>query len=69
MASYESLDSCGLEWKRSNCKVGEEEVPGDEDLLDIDSLEILLHCKAGWTHETNGADRLVMSDWRNLKAK
>lgn len=67
--SYETIESCGLEWKRLNGKIDEEEVPGDYDVPDTDSLKLLLQCDSGWTQHTNPIDPGVESAWENLKAE
>lgn len=47
VSSYTSIGSCGLEWKRFNDEIDKEEVPGDDNVQDIDSLEVLQRRNAG----------------------
>lgn len=39
--------SCKLEWKRFNGEANEEEVPGDHDIPDNNSSELLLQRDVG----------------------
>lgn len=60
---YASNESCSLVWKRLNGKIDEEEVLGDYDVPDTDSLEILLQHDAGCTQDTSAVCSGVPSAW------
>lgn len=47
VASYAAIKGCELEWRRLNGEVSEEEVPGEDDIPDNSSLELLLQRPAG----------------------
>lgn len=49
VASYACIERCDLACKSLNGEVNEEEVPGDDDVLDTDCLDLLLQHDAGWT--------------------
>lgn len=61
VVSYARIESCQLDLKRLNGEVNGEELPGDENVSDTDSLDLLLQRDAGWTQDNSIDDPPVVS--------
>lgn len=63
VTSYESIVSCGLQWKPLNGGIDEQEVSGDDDAPYTNPLELLVQCHVVWAQVNSAVDLCVTSAW------